>query len=374
MTSSSTLPFSWYTDEEQLRRERATIFARAWQYAGPERGHHPTRLVPHHRCRRHSRPRHPRRRRRAARVHQRLPASRRRARGGLRGEELDPVPLPRVDLRPRRSPACGSAIGPRARLRPERLVAAAGERRHLGAVPVRQSGPAGSAARRTARRAAGDPRPRHRRRQPRVPLAGRIRRGRELEGRRRELPRVLPLRDRASCVQRPGRRASRPVRARSAPDLRRPVLQIAGHCRARPVPPALPEHRHQRVPRPGQPVDRPDPPQRAEPNRALPRLFLRPGRGRGAGGRSSSPSTTRSGAKTARWSSRCSAACPPACSTTGGSCSRRSLCWPRFRPGCANRSPRGARAGSRRRARDPRRAPRARGARPVLRSPSARRR
>ena len=34
MSSADTLPFSWYTDEEQLRREHATIFARAWQYAG----------------------------------------------------------------------------------------------------------------------------------------------------------------------------------------------------------------------------------------------------------------------------------------------------------------------------------------------------
>ena len=34
MTISSTLPFSWYTDEEQLRRERTKIFARSWQYAG----------------------------------------------------------------------------------------------------------------------------------------------------------------------------------------------------------------------------------------------------------------------------------------------------------------------------------------------------
>ena len=79
-------------------------------------------------------------------------------------------------------------------------------------------------------------------------------------------------------VQRPGRRAPRPVRARGAPHLRRPVLQVEDDGRARPVPPALPEHRHQRVPRPGQPVDRADPPQRAEPNRALPRLLLRPGR------------------------------------------------------------------------------------------------
>jgi phenylpropionate dioxygenase-like ring-hydroxylating dioxygenase large terminal subunit len=31
---SLTLPFSWYSDEEVLRRERARIFARSWQYAG----------------------------------------------------------------------------------------------------------------------------------------------------------------------------------------------------------------------------------------------------------------------------------------------------------------------------------------------------
>lgn len=29
-----TLPFAWYSDEETLRRERARIFARSWQYAG----------------------------------------------------------------------------------------------------------------------------------------------------------------------------------------------------------------------------------------------------------------------------------------------------------------------------------------------------
>lgn len=34
MTNADTLPFSWYTDEEQLRRERARIFAHSWQYAG----------------------------------------------------------------------------------------------------------------------------------------------------------------------------------------------------------------------------------------------------------------------------------------------------------------------------------------------------
>src|SRR6266404_1312801 len=29
-----TLPFSWYSDDEVLRRERSSIFARSWQYAG----------------------------------------------------------------------------------------------------------------------------------------------------------------------------------------------------------------------------------------------------------------------------------------------------------------------------------------------------
>jgi carnitine monooxygenase subunit len=31
---TDTLPYRWYTDEEQLPRERAAIFARTWQYAG----------------------------------------------------------------------------------------------------------------------------------------------------------------------------------------------------------------------------------------------------------------------------------------------------------------------------------------------------
>jgi choline monooxygenase len=34
VTDASTLPFSWYVDEVQLRRERARIFATSWQYAG----------------------------------------------------------------------------------------------------------------------------------------------------------------------------------------------------------------------------------------------------------------------------------------------------------------------------------------------------
>jgi phenylpropionate dioxygenase-like ring-hydroxylating dioxygenase large terminal subunit len=33
-TDARTLPFAWYSDEEMLRRERALVFARSWQYAG----------------------------------------------------------------------------------------------------------------------------------------------------------------------------------------------------------------------------------------------------------------------------------------------------------------------------------------------------
>jgi phenylpropionate dioxygenase-like ring-hydroxylating dioxygenase large terminal subunit len=45
------------------------------------------------------------------------------------------------------------------------------------------------------------------------------------------------------------------------------------------VPPPLAEHRHQRLPRQAEPLDRPDPAARAGPDTADPRLLLRPGRG-----------------------------------------------------------------------------------------------
>jgi len=34
LATTLTLPFAWYSDEELLRRERAEIFARSWQYGG----------------------------------------------------------------------------------------------------------------------------------------------------------------------------------------------------------------------------------------------------------------------------------------------------------------------------------------------------
>jgi phenylpropionate dioxygenase-like ring-hydroxylating dioxygenase large terminal subunit len=34
-TAQGTLPWSWYSDSELLRREQELIFRRGWQYAGP---------------------------------------------------------------------------------------------------------------------------------------------------------------------------------------------------------------------------------------------------------------------------------------------------------------------------------------------------
>jgi phenylpropionate dioxygenase-like ring-hydroxylating dioxygenase large terminal subunit len=34
-TAQETLPWSWYSEPELLRREQERIFRRAWQYAGP---------------------------------------------------------------------------------------------------------------------------------------------------------------------------------------------------------------------------------------------------------------------------------------------------------------------------------------------------
>ena len=71
-----TLPYSWYSDPEILRREQERIFRSAWQYAGhlgqlPEPGTFFTGRAGRHARRRHARPR-----RRAARLPQRLPPPR----------------------------------------------------------------------------------------------------------------------------------------------------------------------------------------------------------------------------------------------------------------------------------------------------------
>ncbi len=367
MTSSSTLPFSWYTDEEQLRRERATIFARAWQYAGrsediAQPGSYLTTdaagipvlvtrdddgelrafiNVCRHRgavlaegCETRS----------SIQCH--YHAWTYGLDGALRA-------APRADREPGfdRSdwsllPASVATWGPFLFVNPDPQARPLAEQ--LGALPEI-----------LARDLDVD----------NLVFHSRVEFGADANWKvvAENFLECYHCATAHPAFSDAGRRASRPLRARGAPDLRRAVLQVEGDGRARPVPPALPEHRHQRVPGPGQPVDRADPAPtgRTEPSAtsttSSPRTWTR------TGGGSSSPSTTRSDARTARSSSRCSAAWPPACSTTAGCCSTQSLCWLRSRAGSANSSPRARRAGSRRRARARRRAPRSRGARPALR-------
>ena len=216
-----TLPFSWYTDESILRDERARVFARSWQYGGPRRASRRTRVV-------RSRPT------RAA-----CPIVVTRDRDGeLRaflnvcrhrgavltdgcGEratlqchyhawtyELDGTlrSAPRSDREPGFDndewsllPASVGTWGPFLFVNPDPGAEPLAD--HLGELPAILARELDVEC-------------------DRVPLARRVRCERELEDRRRELPRVLPLPDGAPGVQRGGGRSSRPLRARSAPDVR----------------------------------------------------------------------------------------------------------------------------------------------------------
>ena len=158
-----------------------------------------------------------------------------------RAEPRDaPVPVPRLDVRPRRPPPrCAAQRGgaglPAGRARPR-----AGRGRHLGPVRLRERRPRAGAARAGARLAARAGRgARARRRLARPPLALGGRDRGELEDRLRELPRVLPLPGRASRLQRADRRLARGVRAldgRAPLDPARPAADGDARrtcCRAR---------------------------------------------------------------------------------------------------------------------------------------------
>ena len=214
LAAGATLPADWYADPAIQRLEGERIFARTWQYAGPGRpGRESRRLL--HVLRRpdpdRGRPRH---RGRPARLRQRLPPSRPPDRAGRREPQGAPVPVPRLDVRPRRHAAQGAPLGAGARLRQGGLLDAPGGHRGLGAARLRQPRSRRRPARRRARAAA---RPRRReRRRPRPPalprpqrLGDRVR----LEGRDRELPRVLPLRGRAPGLLEGDRRRPRRVPA-----------------------------------------------------------------------------------------------------------------------------------------------------------------
>ena len=98
----TTLPYSWYTDPEILRREEERILTPAWQYVG-----HTGQLARARLLRRRTWPARPvvvtrDARRRAARLRQRLPPPRLRARRGRAAPRDAAVPVPRVDVRARR--------------------------------------------------------------------------------------------------------------------------------------------------------------------------------------------------------------------------------------------------------------------------------
>ncbi len=232
---------------------------------------------------------------------------------------------------------------PRARRDPPRC---------LGPVPVREPGRRGAAARGRSRRGAGDAgRGRDRRRRPRVSPPGGLGGLGELEDRDRELPRVLPLRRRASRLLGNGRDlagrvparaqavAPEPVRAAEGPELGRrcprasstssgptrgstssragPTSRSARSCRLPPTGPA------------------------GSSTTSSPRTRTAPG------SPSSSSSTIRSGGRTLASWSRCSAAPGRAPSPTAGSYPRASSWSLRFRRGCPRPS-RARRAAGRR--------------------------
>ena len=200
-TDALTLPFSWYSDEELLRRERSLIFARSWQYGGradqvaapgsylaTDAGGVPILVV------------------RDAEGELRAFLNVCRHRGAVLTEgcgtretiqchyhawtyDLDGSlrAAPRSD----REPGFDKADWP--------LLPASVDT--WGPFLFVNPSASAGAARRAPRRPARDPRARHRPVGARVPLAGRARLRRELEDRRRELPRVLPLRDGAPRLQ-----------------------------------------------------------------------------------------------------------------------------------------------------------------------------
>ena len=218
LRAGHSLPASWYADPELLAREQELIFRRSWHYAGRadqvaepggflrvDAGPVPLVIV----------------RGRDGELRALVNVCRHRGHPVLDGEGtlLDAaVPVPRVDVRPRRRAAQGPARRPRAGPRPRRARPPPRERRDLGAVPVRASRPRRAGVRRDARRAARRARGLRRRpRAARVPPPRAVDARGELEGRGRELPRVLPLPGRPPGTRQGDRRRRRRLRARGVP-------------------------------------------------------------------------------------------------------------------------------------------------------------
>ena len=146
-----------YTDPALLEAEQELIFERTWQLAGHVSALPADRQLPDRPGRDPAGARDPRRARRPARLSQRLPPSRLAAAeriGAVQGG--DPLPLPRVDLPPRRHPdrrARGAGLRRQARQGPARPDAGArrGDVRAGVRQPRSRRDAAGRARRRPAR-------------------------------------------------------------------------------------------------------------------------------------------------------------------------------------------------------------------------------
>ena len=306
-------------------RARAAVRPR-WQYAGPHRRARRAGLLLHAA----GRPRCPLvvvrdREGDAARVHQRLPPPRRRGRvrtgHAARRSSATTTPGPTASTarcarrrarRPTRiSTATSSGCG-----RPRSIPG--GRSSSSTPTPARA---AGRDARASCRRSCAAPASTSTRSRstPRVVHARR-----QLEDRRRELPRVLPLRGRPPELQRGDRRApgratcssaTRPSAATTRPARRRATATASGDVRASST--CLAEHQGQRDARAGEPVDRPAGARRPDRHRGLPRLLLRRRRRPGLDRRLPRARLPGRATRTACWSSRFIAACARARSSSG---------------------------------------------------------
>ena len=268
VTGTRTIPWDWYVDPAVLRLEQERIFRRTWQYAGHTGDVSATRVVRHDEGRRRAdRPGARPRRCASGRSSTsavtvgtssaREPAGARRCSAPItRGPTTSTgrSAARRGRRRSRASTRRGSASsgspsdtwGPFVFVNPDPAAGPLAE--HLGDLP-RLVAEGGVDVERTRLRPAG---------------RGRVRR--ELEGVRGELPRVLPLRRRASELLEGHRRRAGRVLARGAPDLLEPVrpaekrwrrrLRRIGRGRAGPVPPPVPGHDDQRDAGAWEPLDR----------------------------------------------------------------------------------------------------------------------
>ena len=324
---TATLPYHWYTDPEVLAAERARLFAPAWHYAGHlglvaepgsyftcRAGDVPVVVV----------------RDRDGELRAFVNVCRHRGaevvvgRGALHDAA---VPLPRVDLRARRRAARGAARRRRSSTA-SRLGLRAGARSTPGGRSSSSTPDAGR-RRRWPTRSAPLPddrgRGRARRRRARLPPPLAVRAAGELEGARRELPRVLPLRGRPPGLRRRHRRrpGRLPAAARTRPS---PATSRRARAPARRAYDAAgidgqfhlvwPALKVNVMPGPAEPVDRPADAGDPGCTDGCSTTSSRPTRTR-PGSRTSWRSTTRSAPRIARSWSPCSAGWPPASSAHG---------------------------------------------------------